>query len=70
LGGIGLGIWVWMENVEIAGPFTVDDPSSGLEVIRWVASWDVTVENASFSADYEFYPFAQIYVLEVIEPDG
>lgn len=70
VGGIGLGIWVWMEDVRVDGPFTVEDPSTGAEVTRWVAAWDVTVENGSLTADYEFYPFAQLYVLEVIEPDG
>lgn len=70
LGGIGLGIWVWMDNVEVDGPFTVQDPDSGMEMTRWVASWDVSVENASLTSNYEFYPFAQLYVLEVIEPDG
>lgn len=70
VGGIGLGIWVWMEDVQVEGPFTLEDPSTGAEVTRWVASWEVTVENASLTADYEFYPFAQLYVLEVIEPDG
>jgi len=70
LGGIGLGIWVWMDNVQVNGPFAVQDPDSGAETTRWVASWDVTVENASLTSNYEFYPFAQLYVLEVIEPDG
>jgi len=70
VGGIGLGIWVWMEDVRVDGPFMVEDPSTGAKVTRWVAAWEVTVENGSLSADYEFYPFAQLYVLEVIEPDG
>jgi|GEM_PF-2066745 len=70
LGGIGLGIWVWMDVVQVDGPFALVDEETGEETIHWVASWEVTVENASLTQDYEFYPFAQAYVLEVIEPDG
>lgn len=70
VGGVGLGIWVWMDDVVVDGPFFIEDPESGTEVTRWIASWEVTVENASLTHDYEFYPFAQIYVLEVIEADG
>jgi hypothetical protein len=70
VGGIGIGIWVWMDNTEIDGPFAVGDPDTGQVTYWWVASWDVTVENASLTHDYEFYPFAQIYALEVIEADG
>jgi hypothetical protein len=70
VGGIGLGIWVWMDNVQVDGPFFIEDPETGAETTWWAASWEVTVENASLTRDYEFYPFAQLYVLEVIEPDG
>jgi len=70
VGGIGLGIWVWMDDVAVDGPFFVEDPDSGAETTWWAAAWDVTVENASLTNDYEFYPFAQLYVLEVIEADG
>ena len=68
--GIGFGIWVWMDNVKVDGPFTVTDATSGVQSTQWVASWDVTVQNASFTAQYEFYPFAQLYILEVIDADG
>lgn len=68
--GIGFGIWVWMDNVEVEGPFTIVDENSGIERDLWVASWNVFVENASWTADYEFYPFAQIYAIEIIEEDG
>ncbi len=70
VGGVGLGIWVWMDNVQVDGPFDIEDPDTGQSTTWWVASWDVTVENASLTRDYEFYPFAQLYVLEVIEADG
>ncbi len=70
VGGIGLGIWVWMDEVRVDGPLFVEDPDTGAETTWWAASWDVTVENASLTSAYEFYPFAQLYVLEVIEPDG
>jgi hypothetical protein len=70
VGGIGFGIWVWVDNVQVNGPFTIKDPTNGAQTTQWVASWDVTVQNASLTADYEFYPFAQLYVLEVIDADG
>ncbi len=70
VGGVGLGVWVWMDRVQVDGPFTIEDPVSGMRNQQWVASWDVTVENGSLSAAYEFYPFAQVYVLEVVEPNG
>jgi len=70
VGGVGLGIWVWIDDVQVEGPFEIEDPASGTQITRWVASWDVTVENASLTQDYEFYPFAQVYVLEVKEPNG
>ncbi len=70
VGGIGLGIWVWMDNVQIDGPFEMTDPDTGAQVLWWVGSWDTTVENASLTADYEFYPFAQLYVIEIADPAG
>ena len=70
VGGVGLGIWVWMDNTQIDGPFTSIDENTGAETVVWVASWDVTVENASWTSDYEFYPFAQIYAVEIIEANG
>ncbi len=70
LGGLGLGLWVWMDRVQVGGPFMMADAGSGMEAARWVASWEVTVENASLTQDYELYPFAQLYVLEVAGADG
>jgi murein DD-endopeptidase MepM/ murein hydrolase activator NlpD len=70
VGGIGLGIWVWMDNVQIDGPFFITDETTGASVEWWVASWDVTVENASLTREYEFYPQMQLYVVEIVEADG
>lgn len=70
LRGIGLGVWVWMDNVDVHGPYPYNDPATGETTSRWVVQWDITVENASFTRDYEVYPFAQFYVLEGIEADG
>lgn len=63
-GGIGLGIWVWMDEVEVTGPYQIGDET------RWIAAWDVTVENASLTRPYEFYPMFQIYTLEVLDSSG
>jgi hypothetical protein len=70
VGGIGLGIWVWLDNVVVSGPFEYPDRETGEIALRWVAQWDVNVENASLTSQYEVYPFAQFYVFEVIEADG
>ena len=70
VGGIGFGIWVWIDNVAVSGPFQYEDSQTGEIGLRWVAKWDVTVENSSFTSQYEVYPFAQFYVFEVIEADG
>lgn len=61
LGGLGLGIRVWMQDLETSGPDTQG---------RWIARWQVGVENGSLSQPYEFYPFLQSYVLEVADPAG
>ena len=63
-GGIGLGIWVWMDDVEVTGPYQIEGET------RWIAAWDVTVENASLTRPYEFYPMFQIYALEVLDSSG
>src|SRR5574341_1682057 len=70
VGGIGLGIWVWIDQVAVDGPFLIEDEDTGQSVEWWVASWDVTVENASLTSDYEFYPQIQLYVVELLEADG
>lgn len=70
VGGIGIGIWVWLDNVLVSGPFEYEDPRTGATALRWVAQWDVHVENASFTSQYEVYPFAQFYAFEIIEADG
>lgn len=70
VGGIGFGIWVWLDDVEVLGPFEYQDPRTGDTALRWVARWDVNVENASLTTPYEVYPFAQFYVFEVIEANG
>jgi murein DD-endopeptidase MepM/ murein hydrolase activator NlpD len=55
---------VWMDQVEVSGPYLVEGET------RWVASWEVTVENASLTRPYEFYPMFQIYALEVFDEEG
>ncbi len=68
LGGIGLGLHVWMDDVEVDGPFLFEE--EGVTVERYVASWQVAIHNGSWTKEYEFYPFAQVYALEVIDDEG
>lgn len=70
VGGIGFGVWVWMDSVSVIGPIEVVDPQLDTITERWIAVWDVTVENASATANYEFYPFSQIYVLEYVNREN
>ena len=70
VGGIGIGIWVWLDNVSVSGPYEHTNLQTGETGLRWVAQWEVTVENASFTSQYEVYPFAQFYVFEIIEANG
>lgn len=69
--GIGMGIWVTMDNVEVTSdPFLVENFATGVKTRLWVTSWDVKVINASWNRDYEFYPFSQFFVLTIDDEDG
>ncbi|MBN1137694.1 MAG: M23 family metallopeptidase [Anaerolineae bacterium] len=68
--GIGLGIWVTMDDVEMAGPFTVTNPLTSETDQLWIAKWSVRIENASLTNAYEVYPFSQLYVLTVDHKNG
>jgi len=64
LGGIGTGVYVTMDNVEVSGPYTVGEEEN------YVACWDVQITNNSLTIDYEYFPQFQIYVIEVEDPSG
>lgn len=68
--GIGLGIWVTMDDVEMAGPYTVTNLVTGESDQLWVAQWSVRIENASLTNEYEVYPFSQFFVLTVDHKNG
>lgn len=68
--GIGLGIWVTLDNVEVTGPYTVTNPITDQSDQLWIVQWDVRIDNASFTNDYEVYPFSQFYVHAVVHKNG
>jgi len=65
LGGIGSGVYVTMDNLEVSGPYDVEGGDT-----QHVACWDVTITNNSLTLDYEYFPQFQLYVIEVEDPSG
>lgn len=69
LGGVGTGVYVGMDNLQVDGPFSFEGRNGEAED-QFVACWDVTITNASLTVDYEFFPQLQMYVLEIEDPSG
>jgi hypothetical protein len=57
-----------MDNVQVDGPFFIEDRDGGTTTLGRRLRCDRG--ERLLTSNYEFYPFAQLYVLEVIEPDG
>lgn len=68
IGGAAAGLWVWIDHVDVdKKEIELED---GQKVEIWVATWDLTVQNASTETAVEFYPLAQSYVYETRLEDG